>query len=134
MNKLAPLEVQSIAGSIAGNLTDAWNEGSGEQFAATFTDDAVFINVYGEILRTKISIAKGHQFLFDYAFKDVENKYELIDAVQIDDHTILSHNKGSMPQKKGGLTMTLVIVKQSGRWLIRALHNTTISINPFTKS
>ena len=133
MIKLAQSTVNSIAKNIARHLTLAWNNGSGEQFAEPFTDDAVFVNVYGDILHTRISIAKGHQFILDHAFKDVKNKYELIDAVQIDDHTILSHNKGSMPDKDGGLTMTLVIINQSGQWMIRALHNTTITINPFAK-
>jgi uncharacterized protein (TIGR02246 family) len=133
MQKLAQSAVDSIAKNIAGQLTIAWNNRSGEQFARQFTGDAVFVNVYGEILHSRVLIAKGHQFILDHAFKEVKNTYELIDAVQIDENTILSHNKGTMPHKDGGLTMTLVIINQSGEWMIRALHNTTTSINPFTQ-
>ena len=133
MITLAQSTIDLIATNIADHLTVAWNNGSGEQFAESFTEDAVFVNVYGDILHSRISIAKGHQFILDHAFKGVKNKYELIDAVQIDEHTILSHNKGSMPDKEGGLTMTLVIIKQSGQWMIRALHNTTTTINPFAE-
>ncbi len=133
MITLAQSTVDSIARNFADNLTIAWINGSGEQFAEQFTEDAVFVNVYGDILRTRIAIAEGHQFILDHAFKDVKNKYELIDAVQIDDRTILSHNKGSMPHEDGGLTMTLVIIKKWGKWQIRALHNTTKTSNPFAK-
>ena len=133
MITLVQSTVNSIAKEIADLLTAAWNNGSGEQFAEPFTEDAVFVDVYGEILHSRITIAKGHQFILDHAFKDVKNKYELIDAVQIDEHTILSHNNGAMPHKDGGLTMTLVIINQSGQWRIRALHNTTITLNPFAK-
>ena len=130
---LAQSTVDSIAKKMADRLTVAWNNGSGEQFAEPFTEDAVFVTVYGEILHSRTAIAKGHQFILDHAFKDVKVKYEMIDAVQIDEHTILSHNKGSMPDKEGGLTMTLVIIEQSSQWMIRALHNTTININPFAR-
>ena len=128
---IAQPTIDAIAKNLADHLTVAWNNGNGEQFAESFTADAVFVTVYGDLLYSRKSIAKGHQFIFDHAFKEVENKYELIDAIQIDDHTILAHNKGFMPHKEGGLTMTLVIIKQSGQWMIRALHNTTITTNPF---
>ena len=131
MIPIAQSTIDAIAKNIADHLTVAWNNGNGEQFAESFTADAVFVTVYGDILYSSKSIAKGHQFIFDRAFKEVENKYVLIDAVRIDDHTILAHNKGFMPDKEGGLIMTLVIINKSGQWMIRALHNTTTTTNPF---
>jgi uncharacterized protein (TIGR02246 family) len=133
MGMLTRSEVDTIAGSIAAHLTTSWNNGNGELFASVFTEDAVFVNVYGEILYRRETIAAGHQFIFDRAFKGVSINYRLIDAVQIGDEVILAHNRGAMLQSEDGLTMTLVIVNEAGRWFIRALHNTTVSVNRFTK-
>ena len=84
-------EIKSIAVNIAQVLTDAWNAGDGSAYAEAFTDDAVFVNVFGEILISREQIATGHQFILDHPFKGTTINYSLIDAEQIDTNTILSH-------------------------------------------
>ena len=47
-------------------MLDAWNQGSGEAFAAPFAEDAHFVAFDGSILRGRKQIAEVHQRLFDH--------------------------------------------------------------------
>jgi uncharacterized protein (TIGR02246 family) len=46
-------------------MMDAWNEGSGDAFAAVFTDDGDLVGFDGHHLRGRKEIAPFHQELFD---------------------------------------------------------------------
>lgn len=45
--------------NLVGSVERAWNEADGAAFAAPFTEDADFVNIRGEHVRTREAIAKG---------------------------------------------------------------------------
>jgi uncharacterized protein (TIGR02246 family) len=50
-------------------VIEGWNRGSGEVFAAPFTDDADFVAFDGTYLKGRQEIASAHQQLFDTFLK-----------------------------------------------------------------
>ena len=50
--------------SLYERMMDGWNEGSGNDFAAPFTDDADFVGFDGTHLRGRQEIALFHQRAF----------------------------------------------------------------------
>ena len=50
-------------------MIDAWNRGSGEAFAAPFTDDANFVAFEGTHLKGRQEVATFHQRIFDTLVK-----------------------------------------------------------------
>src|SRR5215469_17017905 len=50
-------------------LQKAWNQGNGHAYAASFTEDADYINVTGAYLKGRQAIATVHQQLFETLFQ-----------------------------------------------------------------
>jgi uncharacterized protein (TIGR02246 family) len=55
------------AAALAARLQDAWNTGDGAGFAAPFSDDADFVNVYGMHARGRAAIAAAIVWLLGAA-------------------------------------------------------------------
>jgi len=47
-------------------MLEGWNKGSGETFAAPFTEDADFVAFDGTYTKGRADIAESHQVLFDH--------------------------------------------------------------------
>jgi ketosteroid isomerase-like protein len=56
---------ERIVSDLVGGLEEAWNSADGARFAQPFAEDADFVNIRGEHLRTRDVIAKGHQAIFN---------------------------------------------------------------------
>lgn len=50
-------------------MQDGWNQGDGQAFAASFTEDADYIVVNGTYLKGRRAIAAAHQQLFETHFQ-----------------------------------------------------------------
>ena len=50
-------------------MIGGWNKGSGQAFAATYTDDSDFIGFDGTYMKGRQQIASFHQMLFDKFLK-----------------------------------------------------------------
>jgi uncharacterized protein (TIGR02246 family) len=55
--------------AIPQRMIDAWNKGSGEAFAAPFTENADFVAFEGTHLKGRQEIASFHQQIFDTVVK-----------------------------------------------------------------
>ncbi|WP_344945271.1 SgcJ/EcaC family oxidoreductase [Sphaerisporangium flaviroseum] len=113
---------------------DAWAKGDGNAYGATYTKDADFVNVTGEHLRGGPEIAVAFQGYLNAQLKNtrihtLEEKIQLLSptlafivrkgCVFSDTAKVCRPNTLSMN--------TSIVVKDSGRWLVRSFHNTLIA-------
>jgi uncharacterized protein (TIGR02246 family) len=111
-------------------LENAWNAADGAAFARRFAEDADFVNIRGEHFRTRETIAKGHQAIFDTIYKGSVVRYQLSGVRTIAPGVLLAHVKANLKAPAGplagehGSLFTLVLVQDDGSWRIAAFHNT----------
>jgi uncharacterized protein (TIGR02246 family) len=111
-------------------MTNAWNKGSGEAFAAPFTEDADFIAFEGTHLKGRREIVSFHQQLFDTSVKGSRLEGEVkfvrflnpqlavmngIVRVTLPGQTESSPSRDSM--------QLFVVTKRDGQWCVEALLN-----------
>jgi uncharacterized protein (TIGR02246 family) len=112
-----------------GELESAWNAGDGAAFARPFTEDADFVNIRGEHLRTRDVIANGHQGIFNSIYK---GSYHVSHVREIAPDFV-AHVKSTLNVPTGPLAgehsslFTLVLVQDHDDWRITAFHNTPVS-------
>ncbi len=68
---------ERIVSDLVAELEEAWNAADGARFARPFADDADFVNIRGEHLRTREVIAKGHQAIFDTIYAGSVVRYQV---------------------------------------------------------
>jgi uncharacterized protein (TIGR02246 family) len=113
-------------------LEDAWNAADGARFGKPFTEDADFVTIRAEHLRTREAIAKGHQGIFDTIYKGSTVRYELVSARPVAPGVAVAHVKTELNAPTGPLAgkhnslFTIVLVLQQTDWRIAAFHNTLI--------
>jgi uncharacterized protein (TIGR02246 family) len=62
---MTTIDAGRIVSDLVGELERAWNAGDGAAFGRPFADDADFVNIRGEHVRTRAVIANGHQGIFN---------------------------------------------------------------------
>jgi uncharacterized protein (TIGR02246 family) len=113
-------------------IKTGWNAKSGEALARPFTEDADFVVITGAHLKTRAVIAEQHQRLFDTIFKDVEILEYAIEQIRfLRPDVALVHAIGRRTDtadktKTVSGRISLVMVKNKGKWQIAAFHNTQI--------
>lgn len=116
-------------------LIDSWNSGSGDAYAAQFTEDSDYIAFNGEHFKGRRKNAEVHQKLFDTFLKgstlegqDISSLRLLTPEVAIL-HAIgtvkLRWQKHPAPGRKA--VQTLVAVKRDRTWRFAAFHNSRIA-------
>ncbi len=116
--------------AIVKELENAWNAADGTRFGVPFTDDADFVTIRAEHLRSREAIAKGHQGIFDTIYKGSTVRYELDSARPVAPGVAVAHVKTELKAPIGPLAgthnslFTLVLVQQQNAWRIAAFHNT----------
>src|SRR5260370_27850794 len=84
-------------------VQNRWNQGDGQAFAASFTEDADYIDVKGTYLKGRQSIAAAHQQLFETRFQGrrldgfVKNIRFLSDDVAL----VHLHGRPQIPSQAG---------------------------------
>ena len=122
-----------IVSEIIAQLERAWNDGDGERFSRPFTEDADFVNIYGQHFRTRSVIARGHQAIFDGIYKGSVVRYELAAARFVAPTAIHALVKGVLNAPSGPLAgthkalATLVLVEEQAAWHITVFHNTLVA-------
>ena len=117
---------------IVKELEAAWNAADGARFGVPFTDDADFVTIRGEHMRSREAIAKGHQGIFDTIYKGSTVRYELSSTGPIAPGAAVAHVKTELKAPIGPLAgthnslFTIVLVQQQSDWRIAAFHNTLI--------
>ena len=114
-------------------LMDGWNQGSGEAFAAVFTEDGDLVGFDGTHLKGRQEIAPFHQQLFDKWLKGSRLVGEVKDVRLLHPDIAVMHAVGSTvmrgksePVPERDSIQTLVATRQDGEWRLAAFQNTRL--------
>jgi uncharacterized protein (TIGR02246 family) len=124
---------ERIVSDLVSELEDAWNAADGARFARPFAEDADFVNIRGEHLRTREVIAKGHQAIFNTIYKGSVVRYQVAGVRAIAPAVLLAHVKSTLKAPTGplagehGSMFSIVLVQDQGNWRISAFHNTLVT-------
>lgn len=125
-----------IVSEIVGDLERAWNAADGAAFARPFAEDADFVNIRGEHMRTRAVIAQGHQGIFDSIYKGSRVRYEVAQVRALAPEVLLAHVKAALTAPTGPLAgehpalFSMVLARVQGEWRIAAFHNTLVISGP----
>jgi uncharacterized protein (TIGR02246 family) len=110
-----------------GELMDGWNRGSGEAFAAVFTEDGDLVAFDGTHFEGRAEIAPFHQELFDTWLKGTRLVGRVKDVRFLSPDVALMHAVGStvmrgktVPSPERDSIQTLVAVRRDGQWRLAA--------------
>jgi uncharacterized protein (TIGR02246 family) len=116
-------------------LMDSWNRGSGEAFAAVFTEDGDLVAFDGTHFEGRAQIASFHQELFDKWMKGTRLVGRVKDVRFLSPDVALMHAVGStimrgksVPSPERDSIQTLVATRQNGEWRLAAFQNTRLRI------
>jgi len=124
---------ERIVSDLVGELEAAWNAADGSRFARPFAEDADFVNIRGEHLRTREVVAKGHQAIFNTIYKGSVVRYEVAGVRAIAPAVLLAHVRSTLKAPTGPLAgehnslFSIVLVQDQDDWRISAFHNTLIT-------
>src|SRR5215203_759966 len=114
-------------------LMDGWNQGSGDAFAAVFTEDGDLVGFDGTHLKGPQEIAPFHQQLFDKWLKGSRLVGLVKDVRFLSSDVALMHAVGgtvmrgkSEPVPERDSIQTLVATRQDGEWRLAAFQNTRL--------
>jgi uncharacterized protein (TIGR02246 family) len=120
------------AAALAARLQDAWNTGDGAGFAAPFSDDADFVNVYGMHARGRAAIAAGHEFILKGMYAGSRVAYQVESARMLAPTVALVHLGARLSIPAGPMAgdhearPSLVLTRAGEAWQIASFHNTFI--------
>jgi uncharacterized protein (TIGR02246 family) len=115
-------------------LMDGWNQGSGEAFAAVFTEDGDLVAFDGTHFKGRQEITPFHQQLFDKWLKGSRLVGQVKDVRFLSPDIALMHAVGgtvmrgkSEPSPERDSIQTLVAIRQEGdQWRLAAFQNTRL--------
>ncbi len=120
-------------------LMDGWNRGSGDAFAAAFTEDGDLVAFDGTHFEGREEIAPFHQELFDKWLKGTRLVGRVKSVRFLSPDLALMHAVGgtvmrgkSEPAPERDSIQTLVAIRQGGEWRLAALDN--IRVRPMSRS
>jgi uncharacterized protein (TIGR02246 family) len=135
MSELRSSDKESLE-RLVGALEVAWNAADSDGFAATFADDADFVNVYGMHARGRNAIAAGHDFIFASIYKDSKVEYRVVSMRELAPGVALLHVSarlnvpaGSMAGTHQALWSGVATLSPDG-WKFAAFHNTFVKEPP----
>jgi uncharacterized protein (TIGR02246 family) len=113
---------------------DAWSEGSGTSFAATYTDDGDLTVFDGTHIVGRQAIASFMQVQFDGFLKGTRvlaepKRIRFIDdsvAVMITQGGVVFPGETAVPAERFSI-QTFVVTRSNGEWLFTAFQNTRIA-------
>jgi len=117
-------------------LETAWNASDSVSFAASFAEDANFIQIFGGQLDGRTAIEAAHRHIFDTIYKGSHASFLLrsIRFVRPDVAIVFSRAQVNFQDGKEAREIetrpTLIVAKQEATWQIVAFQNTKISDVP----
>lgn len=117
--------------SLYEEMIDGWNKGSGQAFAAPYTDNSDFIGFDGTYMNGRQEIASFHQILFDKFLKGSRliGKIRSIRFLTSDvaviiavGGTVMAGQSNIEPERNS--IHTLIAIKCNGNWCLTAFQNT----------
>lgn len=119
-------------------MVKGWNAKSGAEFAKPFAADSDYVVVNGMHVKGRPAIDQGHQQIFDSFYKDTDiaATVEKIRFLRPDVAVVLVLSerfpKADRKQATKG-RLTMVMVKNDGKWEIASFQNTEIQNIPAQK-
>jgi uncharacterized protein (TIGR02246 family) len=116
--------------AVAASLEAAWNAGDGEAFGAAFTDDADFVNIRAEHMRSRVVIAEGHTGIFRSIYAGSRTRQSVESARLLTDDVALAHVTSVLDAPTGPLAgrhvgrYSMVLLRTPDGWRIASFHNT----------
>ena len=122
--------------SLVEQMMQGWAAGSGDSFAAPFTEDADYVTFGGDHLQGRPAIAAAHQRLFDNA-KGSKLQTQVTRVRPLSPGVVVAHGTGGvlwpgqtdLAAERRSI-QTYVVVRRDGRWRIAAFQNTRIQSDP----
>jgi uncharacterized protein (TIGR02246 family) len=127
---------QALWDALAAGLESAWNAGNGDAFAAFFTEDADFVNIFGHRGKGRPAIAEAHKMIFRTVYAGSLMKCTVTHSRLLSDEVALIHLKSCVQVPQGPMAGEIhavpsaVLVCGRDRWKIAAFHNTMIKEPP----
>jgi uncharacterized protein (TIGR02246 family) len=116
-------------------LMDGWNRGSGDAFAAVFTEDGDLVAFDGTHFVGRKEIAPFHQQLFDKWMKGTRLVGQVNYVRFLSPDVAVMHAVGGTvmpgktePSPERDSIQTLVATRQGGEWRITAFQNTRVRL------
>jgi uncharacterized protein (TIGR02246 family) len=122
--------------AIVKGLEAAWNAADGAGFAACFTADADFVNIYAMHGKGREAIARAHEMLLHGVYANSVNRYTIKQARLLSDDVALVHISARLDVPQGPMAGVMealpsaVLVRQDGGWKVAAFHNTLVGSPP----
>ena len=114
---------RETASAIVKELENAWNAADGVRFGKPFTEDADFVTIRAEHLRTREAIAKGHQGIFDTIYKGSTVRYELVSARPVAPGVALAYeSRAECSDRASGRQAQLALHDRAGAATDRLAH------------
>jgi uncharacterized protein (TIGR02246 family) len=114
-------------------LMDGWSQGSGEAFAAVFTEDGDLVAFDGTHFKGRKEIAPFHQELFDKWMRGTRLVGQVKDVRFLSPDVAIMHAVGgtvmrgkTKPSPERDSIQTLVATRQGGEWRLAAFQNTRV--------
>ncbi len=118
---------------------DAWNQHDHQQMSKFYTEDAGFINVFGEFWQGRIEIQSHQESLHQTVFQNSHLSYTSVQIKYLKPDLIVAYlrwkmhghttsNGDKLPMRIGIITQ--VMIEQGGDWLIETAQNTEV-VEPF---
>jgi uncharacterized protein (TIGR02246 family) len=127
-----PADEEAVRG-LYRELMEGWNRGSGDAFAAAFTEDGDLVAFDGTHFRGRGEIAPFHQQLFEKWLKGTRLVGRVEDVRFLGPDVALMHAVGSTvmrgksePSPERDSVQTLVATKEDGEWRLAAFQNTRV--------
>lgn len=131
-----PETVELVLQAIVADLQDAWNAGDGVAYAASFAEDADFVNIFGMHGKGKQAIADGHNMIFRTVYAGSRLEIKVKQARNISHDVALLHLEAHLHVPQGPMAGDLhsvpsVVFKRTGeQWQIVAFQNTLVQPPP----
>ncbi|HEY8602240.1 MAG TPA: SgcJ/EcaC family oxidoreductase [Thermomicrobiales bacterium] len=114
-------------------LVASWNAADGAGYAAWFTEDADFVNIYGLYVKGRAAIAAGHQQIFDTVYRGstnssiVEGVRALVPRLALARVAWHLRIPAGEAVRENQARATLVLAHTPAGWRIAAFQNTVIA-------
>jgi uncharacterized protein (TIGR02246 family) len=115
------------------DMGQAWARGDASGYAALLTEDSDYVVFDGTWLRGRAANVDQHQRLFDTILRGSRLVGEVENVAFLGPDAALVHSVGAViwpwqqkPSPAARSRQTTVVVRQHGRWLARAFHNTRL--------
>ena len=131
-----PETVELVLQAMVADLEDAWNAGDGVAFAASFEEDADFVNIFGIHGKGKQAIADAHNMIFRTVYAGSHLETRVRQARNITRDVALVHLESCLKVPQGPMagemhSVPSVLFRRSGEeWTIVSFHNTLVQPPP----